>query len=61
MQTFPLPDSLASLRALGVTHIVVHKRRTTPALLEQCAVAPGLALVADEGDQVLYALAGEDR
>ena len=56
MQGFPAPDSINSLRALGVTHIVVHKRRVPAALIAQAAAAPGLTLVADEGDQVLYGL-----
>ncbi len=56
MQSFPTPDSINSLRALGVTHVIVHKRRVPAALLEQAAAAPGLTLVADEGDQVLYSL-----
>ena len=56
MQGFPSPDSINSLRALGVTHIVVHKRRVPAELLALAAAAPGLTVVADEGDQVLYSL-----
>ena len=56
MQGFPTPDSINSLRALGVTHIVVHKRRVPAALLALAAAAPGLTVVADDGDQVLYSL-----
>ena len=56
MQGFPTPDSINSLRALGVTHIVIHKRRVPAALLEQAAMAPGLTMLADEGDEILYSL-----
>lgn len=56
MQGFPTPDSVNSLRALGVTHVIIHKRLVPAAILEQAASAAGLALVADEGDQVLYRL-----
>jgi hypothetical protein len=56
---FPSSDSVRSLRALGVTHVLVHKRRVPPALLAQCAQASDITLVADVGDQVLYALATE--
>jgi hypothetical protein len=56
MEAFPTPDGIDALRALGVTHVIVHKRRVAAALLVQAAEAPGLTLVADEGDQVLYSL-----
>jgi hypothetical protein len=56
MRGFPAPDTIQQLRGIGVTHVLLHKRRVPPELLERCARAPGLALVADEGDQVLYAL-----
>lgn len=56
MRLFPSPDSVRSLQAIGVTHVIVHKRRVPPALLVACAQAPDIVLVADEGDQQLYAL-----
>jgi hypothetical protein len=56
MQGFPAPDSINSLRALGVTHVIIHKRRVPVELLAQATAAPGLTVVADEGDQVLYSL-----
>jgi hypothetical protein len=56
MQGFPTADSINSLRALGVTHVLIHKRRVPAALVAQAAGATGVTLVADEGDQVLYSL-----
>lgn len=53
---FPAPPSLASLRAIGVTHVLVHKRRVSRGLQTVYAEAPGLRMVAEEPDQVLYAL-----
>jgi hypothetical protein len=53
---FPSAATLAGLRRLGVTHVLVHKRRVPAALQERAAVAPGLQLVADEADQRLYRL-----
>lgn len=58
IRQFPTPDSIRSLRAIGVTHVLLHKRRVPAALLDRSAASPDLALVADEGDQVLFALAG---
>jgi hypothetical protein len=57
MRRFPSPDSVRQLGAIGVTHVVVHKRLVPADLLARCARAPELSLVADEGDQLLYALA----
>jgi hypothetical protein len=57
MQVFPSAESLASLRAIGVTHVVIHERKVAAELLDRCAASPGLTLVADDGDQRLYALA----
>jgi hypothetical protein len=56
MRLFPAPDSVRRLHGLGVTHVMVHKRLVPAELLARCARAPGLSLVADEGDQLLYAL-----
>ena len=61
MRRFPSTDSIQQLRAIGVTHVVVHKRLVAPDLLQQCARASELSLLADEGDQVLYALPAGDR
>jgi hypothetical protein len=56
MRLFPLPDSVRSLRAIGVTHVLLHKRRVARELLQQCAVSPEITLVADEGDEAMYSL-----
>lgn len=56
MSTFPSFDSVQSLRAIGVTHVLAHKRRISVVQLEKCAQSPDLTLVADEGDQILYQL-----
>ncbi len=56
MQQFPSPESVRSLAAIGVTHVIVHERRVPADLLRRCAESPDLALVADEGDQRLFAL-----
>jgi hypothetical protein len=61
MRSFPTPDGIHALHALGVTHVIVHKRRVAAALLVQAAAAPGLTLVADEGDQLLYAIRSDAR
>jgi hypothetical protein len=61
MRLFPQPDSVRSLRAIGVTHVLLHKRRVPPELLQQCAGSTDITLVADEGDQVLYSLAAQAR
>lgn len=56
MRLFPSPDSVRSLQAIGVTHVIVHKRRVPQALVAACAASPDIVLVADEGDQLLYEL-----
>lgn len=56
MVAFPSSSSVHSLRAIGVTHVLAHKRRVPAALLERCAESADLTLVADEGDQILYQL-----
>lgn len=56
MRMFPSVDSVRSLRAIGVTHVLLHKRRVPAAVVTMAAQSPELTLVADEGDQVLYAL-----
>jgi hypothetical protein len=56
MRLFPSVDSVRSLRAIGVTHVLLHKRRVPAAVLDLSAASPELTLVADEGDQVLYSL-----
>lgn len=57
MQGFPSPDSLRSLRAIGVTHVMVHKRRVPRELVQLLTAAPpGLQLVEDDGERALYAL-----
>jgi hypothetical protein len=61
MDSFPSSDSVRSLRAIGVTHVLAHKRRVRLDLLERCTHAADLTRVADEGDQVLYALTPGDR
>src|SRR5690606_9012421 len=57
MQRLPAPDAVQSLADIGVTHLLVHERRVPPALLQSLADSPDLSLVADEGDQRLFALA----
>lgn len=57
MSAFPSQTSVRDLRAIGVTHVLLHKRRIAPETVAACATASTLTLVADEGDQVLYALA----
>jgi hypothetical protein len=56
MRLFPSSDAVRSLRAIGVTHVLVHKRRVPAELVSRSAASPDLTLVADAGDQVLYAL-----
>lgn len=56
MQPFPSPTSVRALVAMGVTHVMVHERRVSPDLIANCEASPDLTLVADEGDQRLYAL-----
>jgi len=56
MQRFPAADSVRSLRAIGVSHVLLHKRRVAADLLKLCAQSQQIALVADEGDEVLYSL-----
>jgi hypothetical protein len=56
MRAFPTENSVRSLRAIGVTHVLIHKRRVQLPVLEQAAASPELTLVADEGDEILYAL-----
>jgi hypothetical protein len=58
LATFPSPESLGSLRAIGVTHVLVHKRRVAGELRAVYAATPGLRLVVDEADETLYAIAG---
>lgn len=61
MQLFPAPDSLRSLTAIGVTHVMVHKRRMPLELVQRAAEAPGLRLVEDDGERALYALSAGAR
>ena len=61
LDDFPSPETLSGLRELGVTHVIVHKRRVPASVQARAADAPGLRLVADEADQRLYRLAGVDR
>jgi len=61
MQLFPSPDSLRSLRAIGVTHVMVHTRRVPRDLAIRAADTPGLRLVEDDGEHALYALSSEVR
>jgi hypothetical protein len=56
MRLFPSVDSVRSLRAIGVTHVLIHKRRVPAAVVEQAAQSTDISLVADDGDRVLYAL-----
>jgi hypothetical protein len=58
MQSFPSADTLTALRAIGVTHIVVHERRVPPQLIKVMEETPGLARIERLGDQSLFALAG---
>lgn len=58
MASFPSAGTLTGLRAIGVTHVVVHERRVSAPLLEAIAHAPGLTLIDRLGDQSLYALDG---
>jgi hypothetical protein len=56
MRLFPSPDSVRSLRAIGVTHVLLHKRRVPADVLNRCRESRDITLIADEGDQVLYSL-----
>ncbi|MEZ5287915.1 MAG: hypothetical protein R2712_24580 [Vicinamibacterales bacterium] len=56
MRQFPSPDTLRSLQAIGVTHVMVHLRRVPRELAEQAAASPGLQLLDDDGEHRLYAL-----
>jgi len=56
MRLFPAADSVQSLRAIGVSHVLLHKRRVAADLLKLCAESPEIVLVADQGDEVLYSL-----
>ena len=62
LETFPAPDALATLQALGVTHVTVHvnafAQRHGAAALEEVGRRPELQLLA-EGDGIrLYQLRG---
>ena len=61
IRLFPSRDAVASLRAIGVTHVLLHKRRVPADLVSRAAASPDLTLVAEEPDQVLYALGGGGR
>jgi hypothetical protein len=56
MRLFPSAGTVASLRLIGVTHVLLHKRRVPADLVSRSAESPDLTLVAEEPDQVLYAL-----
>jgi hypothetical protein len=56
MRRFPSADSVRALAAIGVTHVLIHKRRVAADLRELCARSPELTLVADEADQILYSI-----
>jgi hypothetical protein len=58
MDAFPSAHALTGLRAMGVTHVVVHERRVPAPLLDAIAHAPGLTLIERLGDQSLYAIGG---
>ena len=57
---FPDAGAIAALRAAGVTHVFVHDRSlrdwTDDATADAVAHAPGLQLLATDGDTSLYAL-----
>ena len=60
LQTFPSSEALATLRALGVTHVTVHvaafEQRSGAVALDAVARQTELHLVADEGGIRLYQL-----
>jgi hypothetical protein len=58
MESFPSAATLTGLRAIGVTHVVVHERLAPAPLLDAIAHAPELRLIERLGDQSLYALGG---
>ena len=57
-KTFPSPEALATLRALGVTHVTVHvaafEQRSGAVALDAVTRRTELHLVADEGGIRLY-------
>jgi hypothetical protein len=61
MRLLPMPDSVRSLRANGVTHVLVHQRLVPPDLLTLCADSSEITLLADKGDEVLYSLVRGER
>ncbi|HQZ38234.1 MAG TPA: hypothetical protein PLH72_04260 [Vicinamibacterales bacterium] len=61
MQLFPAPDCLRSLQAIGVTHVMIHKRRVPRELVQRASESPGLSLIEDDGERAFYALAPGSR
>jgi len=61
---FPDDESIAVLRRLGVTHVVVHREEFShrwPDALERLDAARAMRPVAADGDIAIYRLANEDR
>jgi len=56
LQTFPSSEALATLRALGVTHVTAFEQRSGAVALDAVARQTALHLVADEGGIRLYQL-----
>jgi hypothetical protein len=56
LRSFPDEGSIAHLRALGVTHVVVDGRNMAPAALERLEHFPELRKLTDDGTLRLYLL-----
>jgi len=61
LRNFPDEGSIAHLRSLGVTHVVVDGRNMAPAALERVERFPELRPVTSDGTLRLYLLAGLGR
>jgi hypothetical protein len=53
---FPAPAVVAEMRALGVTHVMVHTDDADPEMTDGAATSVDLALVTDDGRRRLYRL-----
>jgi hypothetical protein len=60
LRSFPDDGSIAHLRSLGVTHVVVDGRNLAPAALERLGQFPELRSLADDGTLRLYLLSRAD-
>ena len=61
LRNFPDEGSIAHLRSLGVTHVVVDGRNMAPAALERIDRFPDLRPVSSDGVLRLYRLTGLGR